>query len=434
MQAFVLVFDAAHLVLQHLEIGLALLVLFDRCVERVPYLRDDGQQTRREPVACPALHLPELLLFADVAEEDGVDAPHTLQTELVGEAAAVVHHVVDGEDGQQEEDKQGDGHVLVRLRLHHHPAVLAQRPVGVTLLEEVGIDGVVVSVEVPLVQGECGHCALVADVEDDAVVHRHALVEPFYFRWDVGEGPRPLHQLLSLGAQAEVEPVEIVSAGVGVGQRLGVGAVDVGEVSRVGVDAGQGAVVVAGQCRCLVDVSGGACGCRRQGADGKEDAGDRAADAFRQAEEEAASPAFTALHADAAYGEDPADLAVLVDDAVAVHQPEAVRGAVRLVVDGLVVEDVCLLCLGESAARVGDGNLHIAVALRCADGDAAVCRGELPGIVGKGVDHEERQHPVGLDDGGAVSDTEVYAFHLESHASLLHDVEHLLHGEALDVE
>ena len=110
------------------------------------------------------------------------------------------------------------------------------------------------------------------------------------------------------------------------------------------------------------------------------------------------------------------------------------RGAVRLVVDGLVVEDVCLLCLGESAARVGDGNLHIAVALRCADGDAAACRGELPGIVGKGVDHEERQHPVGLDDGGAVSDTEVYAFHLESHASLLHDVEHLLHGEALDVE
>ena len=59
---------------------------------------------------------------------------------------------------------------------------------------------------------------------------------------------------------------------------------------------------------------------------------------------------------------------------------------------------------------------------------------KLAGIVGDGVDHEERQGAVGLHHGIGWLHFQVYASHLETHLSLAHNVEEWLQREALDAE
>lgn len=86
-----------------------------------------------------------------------------------------------------------------------------------------------------------------------------------------------------------------------------------------------------------------------------------------QAEEEAASLARRALGLERADGEELAEFAVMVDDALAVHEAETMGSARRgdglgrdlLVADGLIFEEVGHLVLRHSAARVLHAHLHV---------------------------------------------------------------------------
>ena len=72
--------------------------------------------------------------------------------------------------------------MLVLLRLLHHTTVVTQRIVSTELLEELGIDLVVICIKLPLVESKSSHCTLVAHVEDDLVVDIDAVVQPLDFR------------------------------------------------------------------------------------------------------------------------------------------------------------------------------------------------------------------------------------------------------------
>ena len=72
--------------------------------------------------------------------------------------------------------------------------------------------------------------------------------------------------------------------------------------------------------------------------------------------------------------------------------------------DGFIVEQVVELVVGHSAACIGNRYLHVVGGLGCIDVHIAL-GSKLPGIVGQGVDHEEGENAVGLDDGIGRLDT-----------------------------
>ena len=128
-----------------------------------------------------------------------------------------------------------------------------------------------------------------------------------------------------------------------------------------------------------------------------------------------------------------ADLVILLDDSLAVHQSEAVRSG-RLLGDGLSVEDVCQLVVSHSATGVADGYLDIVRSLGGGNVDASVFGGKLAGVVGQRVKHEEGQHAVGLHGDGGRLDTEGDALHGKTGLVTRHEVEELLQGEALHMQ
>ena len=164
--------------------------------------------------------------------------PLLFAQEPVVEAVTVVEQIVGWHDGEQEEHEQDDGDGLVGLRLLHRAAVVAEGVVGRQLLEELGVDAVVVAVELPLVEGKGCDGALVADVEDDLVVGLQAVVEPFDLRGQQRGIAHLAHEVTAVGVQLAVVGVEIVAAGVGKEERALVGAVDIGEIGGVGESLG----------------------------------------------------------------------------------------------------------------------------------------------------------------------------------------------------
>ena len=100
------------------------------------------------------------------------------------------------------------------------------------------------------------------------------------------------------------------------------------------------------------------------------------------------------------------------------------------------VEDMSQLFLVHTLSVVRDENLHILILCfdLSLDDHLATVRSKLPGIVGYRIDHEECQGTVGFQDSIRRLHHEPDALHLETRLSLLHDVEELLQGEALDAE
>ena len=99
----------------------------------------------------------------------------------------------------------------------------------------------------------------------------------------------------------------------------------------------------------------------------------------------------------------------------------------------LVVEDMCQLVVVHAAARVADRHFDIVLGLRCMDVDRPL-GGELAGIVGQGVQHEEGEYAVGLDHGASGFHAETDTFHLETLLAACHHVEERLQGETLDAQ
>ena len=99
-----------------------------------------------------------------------------------------------------------------------------------------------------------------------------------------------------------------------------------------------------------------------------------------------------------------------------------------------MVEGVSQLFVSHATAGISHGQLDVVGLFGSRDGDAAALIGELAGIVGQRVEHEERQHAVGLDNGIGRFDAERHSFHIECRAAAAHDVEQRLQRKTLDVE
>ena len=99
-----------------------------------------------------------------------------------------------------------------------------------------------------------------------------------------------------------------------------------------------------------------------------------------------------------------------------------------------MVEGVGQLLVSHTTAGICHGQFDVVSLFGSRDGDAAALIGELAGIVGQRVEHEERQHAVGLDNGIGRFDAERHSFHIECRAAAAHDVEQRLQRKTLDVE
>ena len=102
--------------------------------------------------------------------------------EPVVEAMAVVEQIVGRHDGHEEQHQQDDGNRLVGLRLLHRQTIVAQGVVCRHLLEELCVDAVVVTIELPLMESQCRNGTLIAHVKNDMIVGADAVVEPLDLR------------------------------------------------------------------------------------------------------------------------------------------------------------------------------------------------------------------------------------------------------------
>ena len=141
-----------------------------------------------------------------------------------------------------------------------------------------------------------------------------------------------------------------------------------------------------------------------------------------------------AVSSNGADGEDLTDLPVLLDDTLAVEQPEAVGGLKIILTDGFGIEEMGELFLSHTLTGVLDGNLHAVRKFRSGDCHPAVATGKLTGIVGHRVQHEEGEHLVGFHHCLRWFYRQVHAFHLERRTTLGEDVEEMLQTEALDMQ
>ena len=91
-------------------------------------------------------------------------------------------------------------------------------------------------------QGQGSHRTLVANIENNLIVGIDAVVQPLYL-WGRTLVAEPLQQQLSIRMLRTIVGVECRNARVGKLQCTGIGAIDIGEVGRVGKDVGAGEAV-----------------------------------------------------------------------------------------------------------------------------------------------------------------------------------------------
>ena len=150
----------------------------------------------------------------------------------------VIQQVISGHDGYHQQYQQDDSYRFVGLRLLHVSTVIAQCIIGRHLLKQLCVDAVVVAVKLPLVQCQGCHSTLVTNIENNMIVGFHTIMEPLDFgghqRWIT----HPSHQVSTAWYLLTVMQVQVVSTGIGKAQCTLVIAVDIAEVSRIGIDTG----------------------------------------------------------------------------------------------------------------------------------------------------------------------------------------------------
>ena len=113
----------------------------------------------------------------------------------------------------------------------------------------------------------------------------------------------------------------------------------------------KGSSLVAGSCRTCLS--------RQEGGCSEDESQQDTADTLWQAEEETTSLVLLALYTHLTNREYLTNLLVFIDDTITIHQSKTMRSTVFLVMDWLVIEDVLLFFLSESAARIGNRYLNI---------------------------------------------------------------------------
>ena len=124
----------------------------------------------------------KLCLAQLIVEQFEISLPLLLLQESVVETMAVIEQVIGRNECQQDEHKHDDGNGFIRLRLLHRATIIAQSVISREFLEELGVDAVIIAVELPLMEGECCHRTLIAHIEDNLIVGLHAVVEPLDLR------------------------------------------------------------------------------------------------------------------------------------------------------------------------------------------------------------------------------------------------------------
>ena len=310
----------------------------------------------------------------------------------------IIHHVINREDWKQEKHKKGNSHILIRLRLHHHSTVFAQWVIGITLLKEVGINRVIVFINLPFVQCQCCHSTLITYVEDDTIVHRQAIMIPLNLCRNDRKASKLLHQLLSFRTKLEIMEIQIVTTCVCISQCLTIGTIDIWEVSRVCIDASKGVIVLLCKGSSLVAGSCRTCLSRQEGGGSEDESQQDTTDTLWQAEEETASLVLLALYTHLTNREYLTNLLVFIDDTITIHQSKTMRSTVFLVMDWFMVEDVLLFFLSESAARIGNRYLNIVRFFNGWNGHLTAFFSKFTSIISQCIHHEKRQNAVGFDD------------------------------------
>ena len=208
-------------------------------------------------------------------------------------------------------------------------------------------------------QCQCCHSTLVTYVEDDTIVHRQAIMIPLNLCRNDRKASKLLHQVLSFRAKLKVMEIQIVTTCVCISQCLTIGTIDIGEVSRVCIDASKGIVVLLCKGSSLIAGSCRTCLCGQEGGCSEDESQQDTANTLWQAEEETASFVLLALYTHLTNRENLTNLLVFIDDTITIHQSKTMRSTVFLVMDWLMVEDVLLFFFSESAARIGNRYLNI---------------------------------------------------------------------------
>ena len=118
--------------------------------------------------------------------------------DAVGYVMAIEQHIIGRDDKQQKQDKHNDADGFVGLRLLHAHHVSIERIVGRKGLKKLCVHLVVITIQVPFVQGQCRDGTFVAYVEYDAEIGFQAIVQPLYLRWLVHRFRISHHQVFSV--------------------------------------------------------------------------------------------------------------------------------------------------------------------------------------------------------------------------------------------
>ena len=396
-------------------------------------------------------------------EHTPVDVEHLLEVPSVYQPTANVEVIVT--QAQQEEEKHGqpDAHPAVARRTLQLAAIFFERLVLAQQLVEGRIGFVVVTVGLPLLQGKESHGRLVADVQYHMIVRIEPRAPPLQLRSDALALER--HQGRRLPAPSDVVFVQTPKGRVGISQRLAVVAVDIAVIDGVGIVGGPKQKLVrlvhlpgaegvlprhgrqrVGSATCPI---GHRTVCTRSKAHQAERAQPHQglAHAHRQAEVETAPLAQAALHAKGADAEQDVGLAILLDDAPAIHQAKTASLALEELflvggvaqADGFRVADLRFhegsgVRGREAATVVLDRHLDVVGSAGSVYLHVSALRGVLAGIVHERVQHEEGQGAVGLHPCVGGHDLERLMAQVEHPPALAQQGEEVAEGKALHME
>ena len=88
-------------------------------------LLHDLPELRRKTVGGYWHYLLQLIVGGTVAEQYIIYLTHLVNAVLVVDTMTVIDEVISREDTEEQQDEDGNGHILIGLRLLHHTAVFA---------------------------------------------------------------------------------------------------------------------------------------------------------------------------------------------------------------------------------------------------------------------------------------------------------------------
>ena len=147
----------------------------------------------------------------------------------------------------------------------------------------------------------------------------------------------------------------------------------------------------------------------------------------QQEGETAPAPGFT-LGLDGAVVEGLAYLTVFLHYSPTIHEPEAMAFM------QLIVEYMPQLVFGNAATVILDRHFDKVAAVGGLNDDPSPTPGELAGVVGQRVDHEEGECLVGLDHEIGILHAKLYAVHGKGRAALAHQGEQRHQRKAFNVQ